>query len=69
MFGSVRSSCGGKTCGAFVEVVEDRRGRSAATVATELERRLSALLAAAAPQVTVIEHAPQQDDADDDGAA
>lgn len=59
----------GKTCGAFVEVVEDRRGRSAATVATELERRLSALLAAAAPQVTVIEHAPLQDDADDDGAA
>jgi hypothetical protein len=57
----------GKTCGAFVEVIEDRRDRPAAAVAVELERRLSALLSAAAPQVTVIDMLPERlDDADDD---
>ena len=69
----------GKTCGAFVEVIEDRRDRPAATVAIELERRLGALLSAAAPQVTVIDMLPERvngvDDDDegggdiDDGAA
>ena len=57
----------GKTCGAFVEIVEDRRDRPAAMVAVELERRLGALLSAAAPQVTVIDMLPERlDDADDD---
>ena len=57
----------GKTCGAFVEVIEDRRDRPAAMVAVELERRLSALLSAAAPQVTVIDMLPDRlDGADDD---
>ena len=57
----------GKTCGAFVEVIEDRRERPAAMVAIELERRLGALLSAAAPQVTVIDMLPDRlDGADDD---
>jgi hypothetical protein len=57
----------GKTCNAFVEIVEDRRDRPAAMVAVELERRLGALLSAAAPQVTVIDMLPERlDDADDD---
>lgn len=57
----------GKTCGAFVEVIEDRRDRPAAMVAVELERRLGALLSATAPQVTVIDMLPERlDDADDD---
>lgn len=59
----------GKTCGAFVEVVEDRRDRPAAAVAVELERRLGALLSAAAPQVTVIDMLPERlHDEDDDEA-
>ena len=57
----------GKTCGAFIEVIEDRRDRPAAAVAVELERRLGALLSAAAPHVTVIDMLPERlDDADDD---
>lgn len=57
----------GKTCGAFVEVIEDRRERPAAAVAVELERRLGALLSAAAPQVTVIDMLPEHvNDADGD---
>ena len=57
----------GKTCNAFVEVIEDRRDRPAAMVAVELERRLGALLSAAAPQVTVIDMLPERlHDADDD---
>jgi phage terminase small subunit len=57
----------GKTCGAFVEVIEDRRERPAAAVAVELERRLGALLSAAAPQVTVIDMLPERvNDADGD---
>jgi hypothetical protein len=57
----------GKTCNAFVEIVEDRRDRPAAMVAVELERRLGALLSAAAPQVTVIDMLPERlDGADDD---
>jgi hypothetical protein len=57
----------GKTCGAFIEVIEDRRDRPAAMVAVELERRLGALLSAAAPQVTVIDMLPERlDGADDD---
>jgi hypothetical protein len=61
----------GKTCGAFVEIVEDRRDRPAAAVAVELERRLGALLSAAAPQVTVIDMLPVRvngADDDDDGS-
>ena len=61
----------GKTCGAFVEVIEDRRDRPAAAVAIELERRLGALLSAAAPQVTVIDMLPMRvngADDDDDGS-
>ena len=60
----------GKTCGAFVEIVEDRRDRPAAAVAIELERRLGALLSATAPQVTVIDMLPVRlhgADDDDDG--
>ena len=57
----------GKTCGAFVEVIEDRRDRPAAAVAVELERRLGALLSAAAPQVTVIDMLPERLDGADDG--
>ena len=57
----------GKTCGAFIEVIEDRRDRPAAAVAVELERRLGALLSAAAPQVTVIDMLPERvNGADDD---
>ena len=56
----------GKTCGAFIEVIEDRRDRPAAAVAVELERRLGALLSAAAPQVTVIDMLPERLDGDDD---
>ena len=56
----------GKTCGAFVEVIEDRRDRPAAAVAVELERRLGALLSAAAPQVTVIDMLPERLDGEDD---
>lgn len=63
----------GKTCGAFVEVIEDRRERPAATVALELERRLGALLSASAPQVHVIDMLPERvngaDDMDDDAAS
>lgn len=63
----------GKTCGAFVEVIEDRRERPAATVAMELERRLGALLSAAAPQVNVIDMLPErlnytEDDVEDAGS-
>jgi len=61
----------GKTCGAFIEVIEDRRDRPAAAVAVELERRLSALLSAAAPHVTVIDMLPERvngADDDDDGS-
>jgi hypothetical protein len=61
----------GKTCGAFIEVIEDRRDRPAAAVAVELERRLGALLSAAAPQVTVIDMLPVRvngADDDDDGS-
>lgn len=57
----------GKTCGAFVEVIEDRRDRPAAAVAVELERRLGALLSAAAPQVTVIDMLPERLHDEDDG--
>ena len=59
----------GKTCGAFVEIVEDRRERPASSVAVELERRLGALLGAAASKVNVIDMLPERlDDAggDDD---
>lgn len=56
----------GKTCGAFIEVIEDRRDRPAAAVAVELERRLGALLSAAAPQFTVIDMLPERLHADDD---
>ena len=57
----------GKTCGAFVEVIEDRRERPAANVALELERRLGALLGAAASRVNVIDMLPQRvNDADGD---
>lgn len=56
----------GKTCGAFIEVIEDRRDRPAAAVAVELERRLGALLSAAAPQVTVIDMLPERLDGEDD---
>jgi hypothetical protein len=57
----------GKTCNAFVEIVEDRRDRPAAAVAVELERRLGALLSAAAPQLTIIDMLPERlDGADDD---
>jgi hypothetical protein len=61
----------GKTCGAFIEVIEDRRDRPAAMVAVELERRLGALLSAAAPQLTVIDMLPVRvngADDDDDGS-
>ena len=62
----------GKTCGAFVEVIEDRRERPAANVALELERRLGALLGAAASKVNVIDMLPERvndaDDGDDDAA-
>jgi hypothetical protein len=57
----------GKTCGAFVEIVEDRRDRPAAAVAVELERRLGALLSAAAPQLTIIDMLPERLDGADDG--
>jgi len=57
----------GKTCNAFVEVIEDRRDRPAAMVAVELERRLAALLSAAAPQLTIIDMLPERlDGAGDD---
>jgi hypothetical protein len=57
----------GKTCGAFVEVIEDKRERPAANVALELERRLGALLGAAASKVNVIDMLPERvNDADDD---
>lgn len=55
----------GKTCGAFVEVVDDRRERPSGAVAVELERRLTALLSAAAPRVTVIEQRLDGDGDDD----
>ena len=50
----------GKTCGAFVEVIEDRRERPASSVAVELERRLGALLGAAASRVNVIDMLPKR---------
>ena len=50
----------GKTCGAFVEVIEDRRERPASSVAVELERRLGALLGAAASRVNVIDMLPER---------
>lgn len=34
----------GKTCGAFVDVIDDKRERPAITVANELERRMTTLL-------------------------
>jgi hypothetical protein len=62
----------GKTCGAFVEIIEDKRERPAANVALELERRLGALLGAAASKVNVIDMLPERvndvDDGDDDAA-
>lgn len=57
----------GKTCGAFVEVIEDRRERPATTVALELERRIGALLSASAPKINVIDMLPERVDDDDDG--
>lgn len=63
----------GKTCGAFVEVIEDRRERPAANVALELERRLGALLGAAASKVNVIDMLPERvndvDEVDDDAGS
>ena len=57
----------GKTCGAFVEIIEDKRERPAANVALELERRLGALLGAAASKVNVIDMLPERvNGADDD---
>jgi len=57
----------GKTCGAFVEIIEDKRERPASSVAVELERRLGALLGAAASKVNVIDMLPERvNDADDD---
>jgi hypothetical protein len=57
----------GKTCGAFVEVIDDRRERPAASVALELERRLGALLSATASKVNVIDMLPERvNDADDE---
>jgi len=57
----------GKTCNAFVEVIEDRRERPAANVALELERRLGALLSASAARVNVIDMLPERvNGADDD---
>jgi hypothetical protein len=57
----------GKTCGAFVEVIDDRRERPAASVALELERRLGALLSATASKVNVIDMMPEcVNDADDE---
>lgn len=61
----------GKTCGAFVEVIEDKRERPAAAVAVDLERRLTALLSAAAPRINVIDMVPESlngPDDDDDSA-
>lgn len=57
----------GKTCGAFVEVIEDRRERPATTVALELERRIGALLSASAPKINVIDMLPERVNDDDDG--
>ena len=57
----------GKTCGAFVEVIDDKRERSATTVALELERRLGVLLSAAATKVNVIDMVPERVNDDDDG--
>ena len=57
----------GKTCGAFVEVIEDRRDRPAAAVALDLERRIGALLSVAASQVTVIDMLPERVNDSDDG--
>ena len=57
----------GKTCGAFVEVIEDRRERPASSVAVELERRLGALLSVSAARVNVIDMLPDRvNGADDD---
>ena len=50
----------GKTCGAFAEIIEDRRERPASSVAVELERRLGALLGAAASKVNVIDMLPER---------
>lgn len=56
----------GKTCGAFVEVIDDRRERPASMVAMDLERRLGALLSAAAPKVNLIDMLPERvNDVDD----
>lgn len=57
----------GRTCGAFIEVIEDRRERPTSAVADELERRLAALLRASAPQVNLIDMSPERLDVDDDG--
>ena len=59
----------GRTCGAFVDIVDDRRERPAAAVASELEQRLAALLAASAPRVNVIDLRPGDDDGDDDAGS
>lgn len=57
----------GKACGAFVEVIEDRRERPASSVALELERRLGALLSVSAARVNVIDMLPERvNGADDD---
>lgn len=57
----------GRTCGAFVEVIEDRRERPTFAVANELERRLTLLLSASAPHVTVIDMQPERVNGADDG--
>lgn len=59
----------GRTCGAFVDIVDDRRDRPASAVASELEQRLSVLLAASAPRVNVIDLRPGYDDGDDDAGS
>jgi hypothetical protein len=57
----------GRTCGAFVEVIEDRRERPTFAVANELERRLTLLLSASAPHVTVIDMQSERVNGADDG--
>ena len=56
----------GKTCGAFIEVIEDRRERPASSVALELERRLGALLSVSSARVNVIDMLPERVNGDDD---
>lgn len=61
----------GKTCGAFVEVIDDKRERPATAVALELERRIGALLSASAEKINVIDMLPERvndDDVDFEGS-